>query len=165
MSGYDINRYLKSLGWLIGTPSYGGLYPALHTLLREGLVSVEIIPRHDRPSRKVYRLTEAGAQALQEWAGMPVATYTPLRAFLMRLILADRFTPQSLVSLLRQRQAQVAAQRAELERVAATLGEPATAGRPLAIDYGLALASAELLWLEQALDHLANPPPVENHTE
>ena len=36
MSGYDIKRLLKSLNWLVGSPSFGTLYPTLH----DGLVSV-----------------------------------------------------------------------------------------------------------------------------
>ena len=30
MSGYDIKRFFKSLSWLIGSPSFGSRYPALH---------------------------------------------------------------------------------------------------------------------------------------
>ena len=35
MSGYDIKRFLESLGWLVGSPSYGSIYPALHALLED----------------------------------------------------------------------------------------------------------------------------------
>ena len=45
MSGYDIKRFLKSLSWLIGSPSFGSLYPALHALLKDELVTVKVAPR------------------------------------------------------------------------------------------------------------------------
>lgn len=35
VSGYDIRQMFKGLEWLIGAPSFGSLYPALHALLRE----------------------------------------------------------------------------------------------------------------------------------
>ena len=35
MSGYDIQRFLKSLSWLIGSPSPGSLYPILRALREE----------------------------------------------------------------------------------------------------------------------------------
>ena len=60
MSGYDIKRFLKSLSWLIDSPSFGSLYPALHALLEDGLVTVEVVPRQDKPPRKIYSVTEAG---------------------------------------------------------------------------------------------------------
>jgi len=51
MSGYDIRRFLKSLSWLIDSPSPGSLYPALHILLEDGLVTVEVVSRQDKPPR------------------------------------------------------------------------------------------------------------------
>jgi PadR family transcriptional regulator AphA len=65
MSGYGIKRFLKSLSWLVGNPSFGSLYPTLHALREEGLVTVEVAPRQDRPPRKIYTITDAGKQALR----------------------------------------------------------------------------------------------------
>ena len=73
MSGYDIKCFLKSLNWLIDSPSFGSLYPALHALLENGLVTVEVIPRQDKPPRKIYDTTEAGRQVLREWINQPIA--------------------------------------------------------------------------------------------
>ena len=44
MSGYGIKRSLKSLSWLIDSPSFGSIYPALRTLQEDGLVTVEVAP-------------------------------------------------------------------------------------------------------------------------
>jgi DNA-binding PadR family transcriptional regulator len=73
MSGYDIRRFLKSLSWLIDSPSSGSLYPALHILLEDGLVTVEVVSRQDKPPRKIYSITETGRQAMREWVERPVA--------------------------------------------------------------------------------------------
>ena len=40
--------YLESLDWLIRSPSFGSLYPALHGLLKDGLVTVFEICRSRR---------------------------------------------------------------------------------------------------------------------
>ena len=80
MSGSDIRRYLKSLSWLIGSPSPGALYPALHSLQSDGLVTAQGATSPGRPPRKVYSITKAGNKALQEWAGQPVVTDLPLKA-------------------------------------------------------------------------------------
>ena len=43
MSGYDIKQSLKDLSWLIGSPSFGSLYPALHALVDDGFATVEAV--------------------------------------------------------------------------------------------------------------------------
>jgi DNA-binding PadR family transcriptional regulator len=41
MSGYDIKRFLKSLSWLIDSPSFGSIYPTLRALREDDLVTME----------------------------------------------------------------------------------------------------------------------------
>ncbi|HEC35376.1 MAG TPA: PadR family transcriptional regulator [Anaerolineae bacterium] len=155
MSGYDIRRFLKSLSWLIGSPSFGSLYPALRALLEEGLVTVETFPRQDRQPRKIYSITEAGRQALQEWINQPAGPEISLKAFLMRLILAGSFSHTGLVSLLHQRRSQVAAYRTAMEQALALMDEAADLGQRLTLEYGLAVANAELAWLDRVLDRVS----------
>jgi len=162
MSGYDIKRVLKSLAWLIGDPSFGSLYPALHALLRDGLATVEVRPRQDKPPRKVYSITDAGREALQEWINQPTSNAS-LKAFVMRLNLADSLSPAGLVAHLKQRRAQVAAHRATLEQADRTLNEGDDLGQRLALNYGLALANAELAWLDRKLDGLSQQPRPAKH--
>jgi DNA-binding PadR family transcriptional regulator len=153
MSGYDIKRYLKSLNWLIGNPSSGSLYPVLRALLQDGCATVEVHLHESRPPRKVYSVTEAGRRELKEWIDRPVKQGAPLRAFLMRLVVADTHPPALLVPHLRQRRAQVALKQAALEQMILARGEVNSEWN-LAPDYGLALASAEISWLDKALDQL-----------
>jgi PadR family transcriptional regulator AphA len=155
MSGYDIKRAQKSLGWLIGIPSFGSLYPTLHGLLREGLVTVEVQPAQDRPSRKVYSITDAGRQVLQEWADQPNAPTASLKSFVMQLNIAGNLSHRALASRLNQRREQVAAQRAALQQQMDELKASADLGQRLVTSFGLALASAELDWLNQTLARLS----------
>ena len=155
MSGYDIKRFLKRLSWLIDSPSFGSLYPALHALLKDGLVTVEVVPCEDKPPRKIYTITEAGKHVLREWMDHPVTSNASLKAFLMRLILASNLSHDGLVTHLRQRQAQVATHRLALQRTAETIGENVDLGDRLALDYGLTVAAAELTWLDHTLGRLS----------
>ena len=161
MSGYDIRRSLKSLSWLVGSPSFGGLYPALHALLKDGLATVEAVPREGKPPRKIYRITEAGKQALNDWINQSTAPSAPLKAFAMRLVLASNFSQAGLIAHLQQRRAQVAAHCATLEQTVNTQDEKTDLGQHLVLDYGLALASAELAWLDSTLNRLSQPLPME----
>ncbi len=157
MSGYDIKRFLKGLSWLIGSPSSGSLYPILRALLEEQLVTVEIVPGVDRPPRKIYSISESGRQALQTWAEQPSVPNTPLKAFAMRLFLADNFPPPSLKAHLRQRRSQVAAHQAELTNMIKLMDEGAELGLHMALEYGSALAEAELNWLDNTLGEMSEP--------
>ena len=157
MSGYDIKRFLKSLSWLIDSPSFGSLYPALHALLEDGLVTVEVVPRQDKPPRKIYSVTDAGRQVLRRWMDQPVPSDASLKAFVMHLILASTLSPASLIARLQQRRAQVAAHHLALEQTAQTMDEGIDLGERLALDYGLAVATAELAWLDRTLARLPQP--------
>jgi PadR family transcriptional regulator AphA len=158
MSGYDIKRFLKSLSWLIDSPSFGSLYPALHALLENGLVTVEVVARQDKPPRKIYSITDAGRRVLQEWIDRPVAPGVSLKAFLMRLILASNLSRAGLVAHLQQRRTQVAAHQLDLEQTARVMDDGIDLGERLALEYGLAVATAELTWLDRALDQLSRQP-------
>jgi DNA-binding PadR family transcriptional regulator len=158
MSGYDIKRFLKGLSWLIGNPGGGSLYPVLRALRQEELVTVEVVPGLDRPPRKIYSITEAGQEALHAWIEQPVAASAPLKAFAMRLLLADSHTPVRLSAYLRQRKEQVAAHQATLSGGLGAPGSKLNQGQQLALGYGLALAEAELAWLDRTLDRLGDQP-------
>jgi DNA-binding PadR family transcriptional regulator len=158
MSGYDIKRFLKGLSWLIGNPSGGSLYPVLRTLLQEGLVAVEVVPGLDRPPRKIYSITEAGHLALQAWIAQPIVASAPLKGFVMRLLLADSHSRARLCAHLRRRRAQVATHHATLVGNAETPTATPNLGQELALAYGLALATAELAWLDTTLDRLREEP-------
>jgi PadR family transcriptional regulator AphA len=158
MTGYDIKLRLKSLDWLVGSPSSGSLYPVLRALLAEGLVDVEVIPGVDKPPRKIYRLSRSGREALQAWTNEPVVSDASLKGFVMRLLLAASLPPARLIEHLQHRRKQVMANQRALEQAAGERQEGCEPGSWLALDYGLALAAAELDWLETMLDRLSGSP-------
>jgi DNA-binding PadR family transcriptional regulator len=156
MSGYDIKRFLKNLSWLIDVPSLGSLYPSLHALLKDGLVTMEAVARQDRPPRKIYTITEAGREALRVWLSQPSEPNASLKKFIMRLALAGQLSQVGLLAHLEQRRACVAAQKTSLEQSIAE-GESADLGEHLMLDYELSLATAELAWLDSTLARLSQP--------
>ena len=156
MSGYDVKRFLKGLSWLIGSPSPGSLYPILRTLLEEGRVTVETIPGVDRPPRKIYTIAAAGRKELETWLDQPAAAKAPLKSFVMRLLLSDHYVPDVLCRHLGRRREQVAAQKADLQMMTQSLEGNREPSQHLALEYGLALASAELAWLDTTLETLSS---------
>jgi PadR family transcriptional regulator AphA len=157
MSGYDIKRLLERLNGLIGSSSFGHIYPTLHSLLEEGWVTVNLVTREDRPSKKVYTIRQEGRKALQEWLEQPFPSSPSQKMLVMRLILARGLSQNGLMAHLRQRREHVVAHRDALKELSAE-SEQAGGGWQLALDYGLAVADAELGWLDHRLDQTPEEP-------
>jgi len=155
MSGYDIKRFLKSLSWLVDSPSFGSIYPTLRALQEDGLVTMEEVLRQGKQPRKIHTITEAGRQALREWVDQPSSPDVSLKTFLMRLILAGSFSHTGLIVHLQQRRSQIGVHYATLKQIMETLDEMADSGQRLTFDYGLALATVELAWLDSKLELLS----------
>ncbi len=155
MSGYDIRRLLGGLSWLVDSPSFGTLYPGLHALLADGLVTVEVISSESRPPRKGYSITEAGSKAFQEWASQRVQLGSSLKQFVIRLSPAGNLSETGLHDYLEQRRELVASRRPNIEQALGVASEEVDLGQYLTLDYGLALADAELAWLDRTLSRLA----------
>ncbi|MBN1261959.1 MAG: PadR family transcriptional regulator [Anaerolineae bacterium] len=150
LSGYDLKRVLNGLSWLIGSPSFGSLYPALHALQAEGLVAVETRLREGKPPRKIYSITEEGTAALEHWLDEPGAPQASLKGFVMRLLLAGVLEPEALTRHLVQRQTLVAGQLARLHEEMEH-----DAGQQLATAYQIAMARSELEWIQETLANLS----------
>jgi DNA-binding PadR family transcriptional regulator len=168
MSGYDIKCCFENFGWLIHGPSFGSLYPTLHTLLEDGNLTVEVIEGDSGLSRKVYTITEAGRQDLKKWVEESMDDDTCLKTFLMRLMVADNLSREALLTHLEQRRSQVADYQTDLEQIGdEAAGNGKELGEHLALDYGRVLAAAETVWLDRKLAQLCQPsrePTVETIT-
>ena len=158
MSGYDVKRFLKSLSWLVDSPSFGSIYPILRSLREDGLVTMEEISRQGKSPRKIYSITETGSQVLREWVDQSVTSNTSLKTFVTRLILADSFSHTGLITHLQQRRSQVIACYTALKQIAEAADGTMDSGQRLTFDYGLALATAELAWLDDILKQLSQQP-------
>jgi hypothetical protein len=76
----------------------------------------------------------------------------------MYLILTGDLPEAGLVVHLRQRREAVAAHHSDLQQAIEDLGEQASSGERVAMEYGLAIASAEMAWLEGRLAQLSMEP-------
>lgn len=64
--GYDIIKEIKKRSGEVLELGEGSVYPILHTLEKEKLVTSHWIVQDGAPDRKYYRLTTAGKKALNE---------------------------------------------------------------------------------------------------
>ena len=71
MSGYDINKRIKTRMGSFWDISYGQIYPTLRMLQKEGSVTKKVEINETGPNRKVYFITNKGITKLQEWLLIP----------------------------------------------------------------------------------------------
>lgn len=80
--GYDLLERLRRLGVPATDP--GGLYRALRSMEREGLVSSQWETSSSGPARRTYALTERGWRWLHVWAAAIAESRTLLSSYLQR---------------------------------------------------------------------------------
>ena len=154
--GYDLSRRFapnSALGDVIHlSPSH--LYALLTRLERDALIAGEVQDAGNHPQRRVYRLTEAGREAVQRWIDDPVSHPRDMRIdFPLKLYIARGSGSQRVEELVdRQRvvfEEYIARLKAEV--VPADSGADAAFIRLMRIGR-IGRAQAALDWLELCLD-------------
>ncbi|MEE3326419.1 MAG: PadR family transcriptional regulator [Myxococcota bacterium] len=72
MHGYNLRRQAREYAWIYPMAN-ASIYPALHSLEKDGFISHES-EIHNGRARKVYQITEAGRQELLNWLGEQEST-------------------------------------------------------------------------------------------
>jgi DNA-binding PadR family transcriptional regulator len=101
-SGYDIKAVVDRSTRFFWAASYGQIYPELRRLEQDGLIEGEHAPSGGR-SRRVYRITKAGREALREWLFGSTVTIELRDESLLRLFFADALPREEALVLLEGR--------------------------------------------------------------
>lgn len=146
-TGYEIRKQFEEGPFShFFDASYGSIYPALNTLLADGLVDCQAVAQDKRPDKKVYRLTDAGQAALLAGLEQPPAADKIRSECLVILFFAQ------LVGATHQRKifdGYMAHLREADDRVAATDVADATAGRQFVHGFGRAIYQAAIAYMEE----------------
>lgn len=151
MSGYDIRKYVEDVLHPATNASYGTLYPVLHRLHDEGAVDVREVDQDNRPSKKVYSLTDKGQALLDAWLHEPPDDDKVRREFLLKLYFARNLPEDELLTLLEQRRDTT---RALLDSLHAERDELDETHQRWIVDYALSLCQAEIDWLQRVKETL-----------
>jgi DNA-binding PadR family transcriptional regulator len=160
MSGYDIKRTFDRTIDYVWNAGDSQIYACLKRLSADGLVEAETVIQLDRPNKKVYTLTAAGAAALDGWLGEPLPDRFAKNEYLVKLFFCGEAPGAVALAHLEQHRATVAAQLAHgRESRARALGyrgrrRRALAFQVLALDYMLATLEADLKVTDEAIARL-----------
>src|SRR5947209_4106044 len=144
-SGYDIKSIVDRSTRFFWAASYGQIYPELRRLEEEGLVAGEDAARGGR-RRRVYRLTDAGRQALVDWLHGRETTLELRDESLLRLFFADALPREEALGLLDARRRGHEQMLAALRAIDARPGGPDPPFVDLVLRWGIALNEFGAEW-------------------
>src|SRR5688572_4471436 len=104
MSGYEIKRFVDHSTRFFWAASYGQIYPELSRLSAAGLIEGTDDPPGGRRKR-VYRLTDSGAEALREWLATPAEIQETRDESLLKVFFSDFAGPEAKISALEAKRA------------------------------------------------------------
>ena len=78
-AGLDLTRRFEKAFGFFWDATHQQIYRVLGRMVVDGLVEVEVVAQSGRPDKKVYRVTETGAEFLADWLATPTPM-EPLRS-------------------------------------------------------------------------------------
>jgi DNA-binding PadR family transcriptional regulator len=87
-TGYTLAQRFDGSTASFWSATQSQIYRELHELERTGLVDCEVIPQPGKPSRKLYRLTQAGTHELRAWLSAPVDPLQLRDPFMLKFVFA-----------------------------------------------------------------------------
>ena len=105
------------------------IYRTLDKMESQGWITCTVEIQHDRPNRKVYRITEAGEAALTHWLQMHHPLPVLRESLLVQLYFAAQLPDEAIVHLLKQELAARQEKLAQCEEIEASSLSNPTASR------------------------------------
>ncbi|OBG98216.1 MULTISPECIES: PadR family transcriptional regulator [unclassified Mycobacterium] len=146
VSGYDLKKWIDwSVDLYYWSPSNSQIYTELKKLQGMGLVTSRIERDEGTRSRRLYKITAAGLEAVTDWTNnAPVDPPVLKHSVLMRVTFGHLTTPARLKELLQEHVAYAEARhRKAVEDAEGAEGEPAWAYSVLALRWAAKYYAAE----------------------
>jgi DNA-binding PadR family transcriptional regulator len=104
--GYDIKRAFDEKVGEFWNLNFGQIYTTLDKLEDEGFIQHDEISQQDKPDKKVYRITPAGVEELQDWLTRPLKPEprTLRDELFIKLMFMNTSDPQPALQLIRTQQ-------------------------------------------------------------
>ncbi|KQX65297.1 MULTISPECIES: PadR family transcriptional regulator [unclassified Streptomyces] len=155
--GYELKQDLERLlGAAYPQPNIGQIYVTLSRLEKTGLIEGEEVEQSSRPNKKIYRLTDAGQEALRVWYEETADEPRLRDEFFMKLALAPQTGLADQIALInKQRRHYLNTMRTLSKLVTGENRDNRTAR--LLIEGAMLHLQADLDWLERCQEELEEP--------
>jgi PadR family transcriptional regulator AphA len=158
MTGYEMRQMMERCTANFWTESFGQIYPALRSMVKDGLATVEEQSKDGR-AKKVYKITGEGERRLRRWLGVETRPQVRRNELLLKVFFGDQALRGDVAR-------QVVAERQrceeELERFEATVlrmevehaRHPAMPYWRMAARCGILHARATIAWCDETFAEL-----------
>lgn len=102
LSGLELSRVLQRQIASFWHARHSQIYPELARLEAAGLVTHTVVHQRDRPDKKVYRVTDAGMDALRAWVTAPTELPATRDEFILKVASLWLAEPAQAAALLRE---------------------------------------------------------------
>ncbi len=92
-SGYDLRKNFEGSIGFFWRATFQQVYRELTKLEEQGLITAETIHQTQRPDKRIYSVTPAGLEYLQDWIAQPVAI-SPIKDDLLVKLFVGHLVPQ-----------------------------------------------------------------------
>ncbi|MEV7253923.1 PadR family transcriptional regulator [Streptomyces cyaneofuscatus] len=155
--GYELKRDLEQLlGAAYPQPNVGQIYVTLGRLEKTGLIEGEEIAQSSRPNKKIYRLTEAGTEALSVWFEETADEPRVRDDFFMKLALASYTGLADRIRLINRQRREYLNTMRSLSKLSSTENRDNRIAQ-LLIEGAVLHLQADLDWLERCQEELEGP--------
>jgi DNA-binding PadR family transcriptional regulator len=100
--GYELKHEAEQLMGKGAELNPGQLYPLLRKLAEQQLLAGERVEQEDRPDKRVFTLTEAGARELAAWFDEPIPLPVGRSALFLRFVVLSLVRPEARADFLRE---------------------------------------------------------------
>ncbi|AWI27516.1 MULTISPECIES: PadR family transcriptional regulator [Streptomyces] len=152
--GYELKQDLEQLlGAAYPQPNVGQIYVTLGRLEKSGLIEGEEVAQSSRPNKKIYRLTDAGTEALRAWFEETADEPRVRDEFFMKLALAPRTGLADQIALINKQRREYLNTMRNLSKLSATEDRDNRIAQ-LLIEGAMLHLQADLDWLERCQEEL-----------
>jgi DNA-binding PadR family transcriptional regulator len=150
--GYELKSQLEQIfGEAYPAPNIGQIYVTLQRLERDGLVRSQDVVQATRPNKRVYELTDAGREAVDDWVDRAGDGPRVRDEFFMKLALSQLGGTSDRLGLINRQRRHYLAQMRSLSELAADADR--TIPR-LLIEGAMLHLQADLDWLQRCQEEL-----------
>ena len=109
-TGYDLKKIFEESSIMYWSGNNNQIYKTLVQLLDEDLVTSEVLHQESAPSKKLYAITDKGADVLKEWVLSAPELPEFKKTFLIQLAWTDQLDDKELDELLSRYENEVSVQ-------------------------------------------------------
>ncbi|MFC5406858.1 PadR family transcriptional regulator [Cohnella soli] len=154
LSGYEIkNLYEEIFGYFYNS-SYGTIYPTLHRMEKEGLISKESVVQEGKPNKNVYTITEEGQSRFYDYLNSHVESDTYKSDFLMRLYFGHYVDEKLVIDWLQQAEKEIQSELDSLSEKRDAFKDMMQPTQLICIELGINICIAKLTTIREGMARL-----------